>query len=211
MIREERRVGPDVWIFRWRETTEQGRVKRKVVVGTVEQYRSPAAAEKAAEVLRVDANKEAWMPSTVEQLITHYKEMELPNKAHTTRAVYESYIRNWVVPHWGFRSLWEVKTVGVEQWLRGLPLANASKAKVRNVMHTLFNHAMRHEWAERNPITLVRQSAKRQRIPDVLDVAETKALLSELKDPFWTMVFLAAATDRTVEVIQELLRRPLPE
>ena len=194
LIREERKVGPDVWIFRWREQTPEGRVKRKVVVGTVEQYRSKAAAQKAAEALRANINKETWMPSTVEQLITHYTERELPSKAHTTRAVYGSYIRTWVVPHWGVRSVSDVKTVAVEEWLKGLPLANGSKAKVRNVMHALFNHAMRHEWAQKNPITLVRQSAKRLRTPDVLDVDETKALLSELEDPFWTMVFLAATT-----------------
>jgi integrase len=194
LIREERKVGPDVWIFRWREQTPEGRVKRKVVVGTVEQYRSKAAAQKAAEALRANINKETWMPSTVEQLVTHYTERELPSKAHTTRAVYGSYIRTWVVPHWGVRSVSDVKTVAVEEWLKGLPLANGSKAKVRNVMHALFNHAMRHEWAEKNPITLVRQSAKRLRTPDVLDVDETKALLSELEDPFWTMVFLAATT-----------------
>ncbi len=194
LIREERKVGPDVWIFRWREQTPEGRVKRKVVVGTVDQYRSKAAAQKAAEALRANINKETWMPSTVEQLVTHYTERELPSKAHTTRAVYGSYIRTWVGPHWGVRSVSDVKTVAVEEWLKGLPLANGSKAKVRNVMHALFNHAMRHEWAEKNPITLVRQSAKRLRTPDVLDVDEIKALLSELEDPFWTMVFLAATT-----------------
>ena len=194
LIREERKVGPDVWIFRWREQTPEGRVKRKVVVGTVEQYRSKGAAQKAAEALRVDINRETWMPSTVEQLVTHYTARELPSKAHTTRAVYGTYIRTWVVPHWGVRSVSDVKTVAVEEWLKGLPLANGSKAKVRNVMHALFNHAMRHEWAEKNPITLVRQSAKRLRTPDVLDVDETKALLSKLENPFWTMVFLAATT-----------------
>jgi integrase len=94
-----------------------------------------------------------------------------------------------------------VKTVAVEDWLKGLPLANGSKAKVRNVMHALFNHAMRHELAERNPITLVRQSAKRLRTPDVLDVDEIKVLLSQLEDPFWTMVFLAAATGLRVSEV----------
>jgi integrase len=201
LIREKRKVGPDVWIFRWREQTSQGRVKRKVVVGTVEQYRSKAAAQNATETLRIDANRETWTPSTVEQLVAHYTERELPSKAHSTQGVYGSYIRTWVLPCWGNRSLSEVKTVAVEEWLKGLPLANGSKAKVRNVMHALFNHAMRHEWAEKNPITLVRQSAKRLRTPDVLDVDETKALLSELKDPFWTMVFLAAATGLRVSEI----------
>ena len=67
---------------------------------------------------------------------------------------------------WGTRPLHEVRTVAVEDWLHGLPLANGSKAKIRNLMSTLFNHAMRYEWAEKNPIRLVRQSAKRERTPD---------------------------------------------
>ena len=194
LICEERKVGPDVWVSRWREQTPEGRVKRKVVVGTVEQYRSKTTAHRAAEALRVNINKENWMPLTVEQLVAHYTEKELPRKAHTTQAVYGSYIRNWVVPHWGTRSLSGVKAVAVEEWLKDLPLANGSKAKVRNVMHALFNHAMRHEWAEKNPITLVRQSAKRLRTPDVLDVDEIRALLAQLEDPLRTMVFVAATT-----------------
>lgn len=94
-----------------------------------------------------------------------------------------------------------MRTIAVEDWLGGLigiktlrPLAPATKAKIRNVMHALFNHPMRHEWLEKNPITLVRQSAKRQRIPDVLEVGEIKALLAELQEPVKTMVLLAAAT-----------------
>jgi hypothetical protein len=43
-------------------------------------------------------------------------------------------------------------------------LADATKAKIRNLMIVLFNHAIRYEWLEqrRNPITLVRQSAQRR-------------------------------------------------
>jgi hypothetical protein len=36
LIREERKAGPDDWIFRWRKQRPEGRVKRKVVVGTVD-------------------------------------------------------------------------------------------------------------------------------------------------------------------------------
>lgn len=51
------RRSPNVWIVRWREQTPEGRVKRKVVVGTVQQYRSKAAAQKAAAALRGNINK----------------------------------------------------------------------------------------------------------------------------------------------------------
>lgn len=95
---------------------------------------------------------------------------------------------------WGLRSSPDVKTVAVEEWLKGVPLANGSKAKVRNVMHALFNCAMWQEWAERNPIALVRQSAKRLGTPDVFDVDEIKAHR------------LLRANGEEVKVVQESLR-----
>jgi hypothetical protein len=51
----------------------------------------------------------------------------------------------------------------VELWLRQLPLARSSCAKVKNIMSVLFNHARRYELFDDNPIHLVRQSAKVQR------------------------------------------------
>ncbi len=47
-------------------------------------------------------------------------------------------------------------------------------------MSALFHHAMRYEWIERNPIKLVRQSAKREKVPDVLELHELQLLLSKL-------------------------------
>jgi integrase len=78
----------------------------------------------------------------------------------------------------------------------GSRLAPSTKAKIRNVMSVLFNHAIRHEWLEqgRNPILLVRQSAKRQKIPDYLEPEELRALLSQLDRCFRVMVFLDAVT-----------------
>jgi site-specific recombinase XerD len=112
----------------------------------------------------------------------HGKELsENSNKAHSTRDVYGSYINTWILPEWGTHSLSDVRTVDVEAWLRGLPLANASKAKIRNIMSAVFTHAVRYEWADKNPISLVRQSAKRKRVPAVLTAEEIGALLAELR------------------------------
>jgi len=203
IARERRSSGPDVWIFRWREFSPEGqRINRKVVVGTVEQYAVRAAAQKAADALRIHVNKETprsiLQPLTCEQLIAHYVERELAEgnhrKAHSTKAGYRCYLDNWVLPRWRSYRLSEVKTVAVEEWLAKLPFTAGTKAKLRNIMSALFNHAIRYEWLERNPISLVRQSAKRERIPEVLDVDEIRALLAELQHPYKIMVFLAAAT-----------------
>ena len=63
-------------------------------------------------------------------------------------------------------------------------------------MSVLFNHAIRYEWLEqgKNPITLVRQSAERLRIPEVLEPAEIQSLLSHLDAPYRLMVLLAVTT-----------------
>ena len=84
------------------------------------------------------------------------------------------------------------------------PLENSSRAKIRNIMLALYTHAMRWEVFNRNSITLVRQSAKRAKQPDVLTVHELTALLSELPEPGRTAVFLAAATGLRVSELLAL-------
>jgi hypothetical protein len=55
-----------------------------------------------------------------------------------------------------------IKPISVEQWLRSLEgLRDGSKAKIRNIMSAVFSHAIWFEIADKNPITPVRQSAKR--------------------------------------------------
>jgi integrase len=72
-------------------------------------------------------------------------------------------------------------------------MADSTKAKVRNIFSVLFNHAIRYEWLEqgRNPIGLVRQSAKRQRDPVVLEPKEIQAILAQLEPDARLMVMLA--------------------
>src|ERR1700693_3975245 len=71
-------------------------------------------------------------------------------------------------------------------------------------MSALFNHAMRYEWTDKNPIRLVRQSAKRQKTPDVLTAEEIRALLAELDGPYYVMAFLAAVTGLRVSELLAL-------
>jgi len=97
-----------------------------------------------------------------------------------------------------------VRTIAVEDWLRTLPLAPGSRAKIRNLMSMLFNHAMRYEWINRNPIRMVRCSAKRQSTPEVLTAEEIKSLLAELTGGYRVMTFLAAVTGLRVSELLAL-------
>ena len=75
-----------------------------------------------------------------------------------------------------------------------LPLARSTCAKIRNVMSVLFNHGLRHELLDRNPVQWVRQSAKRKKIPAVLEIEEVKSLLGALEVRERTMVLLDVVT-----------------
>jgi hypothetical protein len=59
---------------------------------------------------------------------------------------------------------------------------------VRNIMSALYLHAIRWEWATANPITSVRQRAKREAVPEVLTVDELVKLLSAIPELFRTAV-----------------------
>ena len=156
--------------------------RRKAIVGTIAALPTEAAALRAAQALRIDANQETPQteggPSTIAELVAHYRLKELAGedqgrKAFSTRAAYECYLKTWVLPRWGTHRLDQIKPVAVEEWLGGIKRARGTKAKIRNLMSALFHHAMRYEWIERNPIKLVRQSAKREKVPDVLELART--------------------------------------
>src|ERR1700677_39106 len=84
--------------------------------------------------------------------------------SHATKKIYQAYLSRWIRPHWQKYGLAEVRTIQVESWLRGLPLAKSSCAKIRNLMSVLFNHACRCELFDRNPIYLVHQGPKRRTI-----------------------------------------------
>jgi integrase len=71
-------------------------------------------------------------------------------------------------------------------------------------MHAIFVHAMRWEFFDRNPLSLVRQSAKRVKVPDVLTIEEIGKLLLELREPWRTAVYVAVTTGLRVSELLAL-------
>jgi hypothetical protein len=61
-------------------------------------------------------------------------------------------------------------------------------------MSVLFNHGLRHELLDRNPVQWVRQSAKRKKIPAVVEIEEVHSLVGALDLRERTMVLLDVVT-----------------
>jgi len=189
LIRTERLRGPDVWEFRWRELGGNGkRTHRRIVIGSVDRLVDEAAARQTVSALCIEINAgDARIKAkitTLSDLAEHYRQRELkPDtvwKTYSTKVTYEGYLNKWILPRWGDYPLARVNAGEVELWLRSLTLARASCAKIRNLMSVLFNHGIRYEICNRNPIQLVRQSAKRKAVPVVLTPVEVQRLLSAL-------------------------------
>ena len=198
---EKRSSGPAVWAFRWREKNGNETVKRKIVLGTVKELNKSQAHKKADEY-RQRANtpqhERGNNDMTVTLLVDHYKGRELgedSGKAAKPRKAYLYIFTNYILPKWGSLPLQAVKAVAVEDWLKTLPLANGSKAKVREVFGAAFRHAMRYELHPINPIANVRQVRKRATEPEILEPAEIAAILRELEgvEPVRTAFLIAAA------------------
>jgi hypothetical protein len=149
-----RKRSADVWQFRWSETGPDGkRTHHKKVLGTVEQFADEHSARRAVVALITEINADLRLSNsraiTVAELCDHFEQRELAEqnswRSHATKKIYKAYLNRWVRPHWQRYTLAEVRTIQVESWLRTLPLAKSSCAKIRNLMSVPFNHACRYE------------------------------------------------------------------
>jgi hypothetical protein len=110
IMRSERRRRPDVWEYRWREPgADDKRKHRRMVVGSVNQFRDKTVVIRATSALRRNINlanvHSKGKPSTLSQLADHYCERELASnnrwKTHSTKMGYRGYLRKWIIPRWG--------------------------------------------------------------------------------------------------------------
>lgn len=176
-----------------------GGKQRTLTVGNVQKLPSHREAMNQIHMLRMNVNQEAPVTPfvTFQALVDHYCQTEIlaENKTEKTRKTYRVYLHRWILPKWRSAYLHLIKPIAVEQWLRSLEgLCGGSKAKIRNIMSAVFSHAIRFEIADKNPITPVRQSAKRTSVPVILDANELHRLFNELGPRERAMIMIEALT-----------------
>jgi len=202
----------EVWVYRWRETQPDGsRRPRKLVVGSVKQYRTETAAWKAVDALGLNINahhpEACQSPLTLQALVQHYRAKELDleaqneRKTYSTKFVYRCYIGNWILRRWGALRLSEIENtpaVLIEDWLASINRARGTTTKIRNIFSALCSHAVRYGWMRSNPVRSVRQSAKPERRKVPLDVQELRTLFAGLGRRERTLVLLDVPTGMRV-------------
>ena len=201
---DERKKGPAVWVYRWREYGPAGKANRRgEIIGTIDEFPTKAKALKACEHLQLTANSDNpnSRSTSFGALLDRYVAEEMPER-HSTNEAYRSYIDTHIRPKWSDWTLRKLTSRGssfaIEQWMKSLPLAPKTKGNIRNVMAVIFNCAMRWGLIDQdvNPVTLVRVKgvSRRQKEPRVLSSAEIQSLITKLKDPCRTAVIVALGT-----------------
>jgi integrase len=182
-------------------------------VGTVDQYRTQAAARRGLESLAAQYQQNNPIESYADDgsrldqalRVQEARQRRAWKDGDNVRGV--SHLHSDVDrTAMGKYRLVDVRTAEVEEWLRGQSLitqrgkqlANGTKGKLRSIFSA--SYAVRWEFASINPITGpskgagVRQSAKRRRTPDVLTALEVRKIMMEFQEPHRTLVLLAAST-----------------
>jgi len=198
----KRVTGPDVWLYRWWESTSDGRrTRRGFTVGTIEQYKTEAHALKAAEGMRLKINDGIARRDPVlfcgllDRFLLDQKQEEAAGQiTNNTLASYRSMISRHIRPKWGDVYLENVRPALVQEWLRTLVLSPKYKGHIRSLMYRLFDKAMLWELlsVERNPIDLVEVKgiSKRTKRPRVLHVKDAWQILDAMVQPFRTIVLI---------------------
>jgi integrase len=196
LLKLKRKSVPDVWVFRWYENSFGKRTYKKQIIGSVVELRNRRDVEKAVTALRSSVNAEVGTPKSVCDLAAHYRLHELTQerKAFSTIESHRILFKRHIEPRWGHFQLCAVRTIQVEEWLQSLALAPSSKAKLKGILSSLYNHAIRYEWLTFNPISRVRSSQQRLRDKDVLAPEEFQCLVRQLSVRDRAMVLLAGST-----------------
>jgi hypothetical protein len=133
VIREHRKLGLDVWCYRWWESGPSGnRVHRRIVLGTAEQLRDMVSARQMTAGLVQEINASDIRMTgkfmRLAQLADHFHQRELGRSntrlSHSTKRAYQGYLGKWIVPRWGDYLLPNIKAVEVELCLKHLERAS---------------------------------------------------------------------------------------
>jgi integrase len=181
LMPEPRRRGPNVWTYRYFEFENGRKRRRKSIVGTLEQYPTRDAAQRACEHLRLVANSEIHnqecprMGGLVDRYIDQVlrpcldvpigaqQEEAAPMSYHCAKS-YKSALDKWVRPRWEHYRLQEFEKPSVrsaiEEWLRSLwhsprnanGLAPKTVRSISNVMRLTFKYGVKWGYLNQNPM-----------------------------------------------------------
>lgn len=128
-----------------------------------------------------------------------YIPVMLPKLANSTQDRYSGVIKNYLKPQFGGLCLRDITVLTVDRYLSGLgktKLSQESMDKIRDVLSSIMDSAVRYELLVKNPVEGIRLPKPRvgKRSKPFITPEQFPALLSMISEPYATMVFVALYT-----------------
>lgn len=221
----EHKNRPAVWEFRYRDSSLPGRPQRQITLSAA-RYPKEIQARTAVEglLMRINADDPLRVIAdpTFGALIDRFSEEERlvelskqkPGVAddtglqYGTACAYRTILNRHIRPKWGEIPLSQMRPALVQEWLLKMNAAPKYKAKIKALMHRLYEKAMLWDVIaiQRNPMELVeiRGISKRRKKPFILSVEQYFAILDQLSEPYRTMAIVAQCAGLRVSEILAL-------
>lgn len=128
-----------------------------------------------------------------------YIQVMLPKMASSTQDRYEGVIKNYLRPQFGGLCLRDISVLTVDRYLSGLgktKLSHESMDKIRDVLSSIMDSAVRYELLVKNPVAGIRLAKPRvgKRSKPFITPEQFMVLVSMIAEPYATMVFVAIYT-----------------
>jgi integrase len=128
-----------------------------------------------------------------------YRPVDMPTFANSTRDRYESVINKHLLPVFKEVCLRDITALAAQRYVSGLAastLAHESKDKIRDVLASIMNAAVRYQFIVKNPTEGLRLPPSRsgKRIKPFISPAQFGALVEMIAEPYATMIYTAVFT-----------------
>jgi integrase len=128
-----------------------------------------------------------------------YTPVSLSKMASSTQDRYQGIIENYLKPQFGGLCLRDISVLTVDRYISGLAqtkLSHESKDKVRDVLSSILESAVRYELLVKNPVEGIRLPKPKQgkRSKPFIKPEQFTALVNLIVEPYASMVYVAVYT-----------------
>ena len=134
----------------------------------------------------------------------------MPGMAKSTRSRYNGVIRNYLIPAFGKLCLRDLSRLSVQRYfseMAGSKLAHESKDKIRDVLSSILGSAVDFGLLVKNPVEAIRLPAQkmgRRRSKPYITPKQFDELVSQMSEPYASMVYVAVYTGLRVSELAGL-------
>jgi integrase len=139
-----------------------------------------------------------------------YRPVTMPGMAKSTRSRYNGVIRNYLIPAFGKLCLRDLSRLSVQRYfseMAGSKLAHESKDKIRDVLSSILGSAVDFGLLVKNPVEAIRLPAQkmgRRRSKPYITPKQFDELVSQMSEPYASMVYVAVYTGLRVSELAGL-------